>query len=252
MNTTNARNPSETTPGWGEEESLLFLDYGRYFVPQRQQQIETICSLIPPCEPPSTIVELCCGQGLLAAALLKRLPAATVQGYDGSDEMLSSARRLLAPYGERFSAQRFDLASRTWRSALRNVHAVVSSLAIHHLDAVGKQQLFQDVYAMLKPDGVFVIADVVEPKSAAAWRLAAQSYDEVVHQQALAIDGDLQAFDEFQRLQWNMFRYFDPSDYDKPSPLLEQLGWLQAVGFSDVDVYWMLAGHAIFGATKPL
>jgi hypothetical protein len=47
-----------------------------------------------------------------------------------------------------------------------------------------------------------------------------------------------------------MYRYFDPDDIDKPSRLLDQLKWLEQAGFADVDVYWMLAGHAIFGGRK--
>jgi hypothetical protein len=32
--------------------------------------------------------------------------------------------------------------------------------------------------------------------------------------------------------------------------LLDQLKWLEGAGFVDVDVYWMRAGHAIFGGRK--
>ena len=70
--------------GWSEADSENFIDYGRYYVPEREQQIETICSLIPDTPPPSHVVELCCGEGLLSHALLERLPNATVHAFDGS------------------------------------------------------------------------------------------------------------------------------------------------------------------------
>ena len=44
---------------------------------------------------------------------------------------------------------------------------------------------------------------------------------------------------------WNYFRYDDP--FDKPSPLFDQLQWLASAGFSDVDCFWMNAGHALYG-----
>lgn len=44
-------------------------------------------------------------------------------------------------------------------------------------------------------------------------------------------------------------RYFDP-DFDKPSRLVNQLNWLAAAGFTAVDVYWLRAGHAVFGGYK--
>lgn len=34
------------------------------------------------------------------------------------------------------------------------------------------------------------------------------------------------------------------------SRLFDQLKWLEDAGFADVNVHWMLAGHAVFGARK--
>jgi tRNA (cmo5U34)-methyltransferase len=32
---------------------------------------------------------------------------------------------------------------------------------------------------------------------------------------------------------------------------MDQLEWLELAGFSCVDLFWMRAGHAIFGGWKP-
>src|SRR5262245_61650651 len=127
---------------WGATASQTFIDYGRYFVPEREQQIETICDVVPLREGAFNILELCCGAGLLAGALLERFPGCTVYGYDGSVQMLDTARANLARYGQRFKTLRFDLAGKVWRKSQFSIHAVVSSLAIHHLDGEGKLQLF--------------------------------------------------------------------------------------------------------------
>lgn len=37
---------------------------------------------------------------------------------------------------------------------------------------------------------------------------------------------------------------------DKPSPLFDQLQWLAAAGFQQVDTYWSKADHALFGGIK--
>lgn len=42
----------------------------------------------------------------------------------------------------------------------------------------------------------------------------------------------------------------EPDAVDKPSRLLGQLVWLRDAGLMAVDVYWMKAGHAIFGGRK--
>jgi tRNA (cmo5U34)-methyltransferase len=235
---------------WGASASQTFIDYGRYFVPEREQQIETICDVVPPREGAFNVLELCCGAGLLAGALLERFPNCTVYGYDGSPEMLATARATLEHYGARFQTLRFDLADSAWRRPDFPVHAVVSSLAIHHLDGEGKLQLFRDIYAMLESGGAFAIADVIAPAHPLGAATAANAWDAAVRKRALAFDGNLAAFEAFEREKWNMYRYFDPDDIDKPSSLFDQLRWLEQAGFADIDVYWMQAGHAIFGGRK--
>jgi tRNA (cmo5U34)-methyltransferase len=243
-------NMDESASQWSEENSQTFIEYGQYFVPAREQQLDTICLLIPPRKNPFNVVELCCGEGRLAGAILERHPASTVFGYDGSLEMMRAAQQRLANYGERFRAQQFNLADGGWRNAAPLAHAVVSSLAIHHLDGRQKQMLFDDVYAMLAPGGVFIVADVILPAHRQGWQVAATAWDQAVQEQALALDGHLRAFAEFQKLGWNMYRTELPDDIDKPSSLFEQLTWLEAAGFVAVDVYWMRAGHAIYGGVR--
>jgi tRNA (cmo5U34)-methyltransferase len=219
-------------------------------VPERELQIEAFCDLIPAQHGSFSILELCCGEGLLAGALLERFPSSTVYGFDGSPAMLEHARRSLAGYGERFQTQLFDLADRSWRAPGWPVHAVVSSLTIHHLDGRQKQELFEDIYRLLAESGVFAIADVIEPASRAGAEHAARAWDAAVRQRARERDGNTKAFDSFEHEKWNMYRYPDPDDIDKPSRLLDQLKWLEQAGFANVDVYWMKAGHALFGGQK--
>jgi tRNA (cmo5U34)-methyltransferase len=71
---------------------------------------------------------------------------------------------------------------------------VFSALAVHHLDGAGKADLFVRVAAVLAPGGRLVIGDVVVPEDPT----------DVV----TPIDGD----------------------YDKPSTVADQLGWLAAAG----------------------
>lgn len=239
---------STNTWQWSEADSQAFLDYGRFFVPQREYQITTICDLIPPSDEPFTVVELACGEGLLAHAILERFAQAQVRGLDGSANMLQRAATNLEQFAPRFQTQQFELAADDWRTAIRDAHAVVSSLTIHHLDAAGKQQLFHDVYPMLAPGGVFVIADLMQPTTERGVAVAAQAWDDAVRQRSQDLGDDGHAFAYFQQSHWNYYRYPDPGDM--PSPLPHQLQWLAQAGFAHVDVAWMQAGHAIFGGAK--
>lgn len=236
--------------GWSEETSRLFIDFGRYFVPERDHQIRIIATLLAYLDGPFVVLELCCGEGILAEALLDRYPSLIVHGLDGSAEMLKRARERLARFGNRFQCRTFNLASPDWRKPGLPVRAVVSSMAIHHLTGPQKQELFFDVYRMLVAGGAFVIADIVEHSTEEGRSIAAETWDDVVRKKSIELDGNTRAFEFFKREGWNTFRYLDPEDIDKPSPLFDQLKWLENAGFEDVDVHWMLAGHAVFSARK--
>lgn len=239
----------ESPPAWSEANSQQFIDYGRYFVPAREQQIELLCNLVPPSGGMMQLLELCCGEGLLAEALLERFPQARLTGYDGSPVMLERAARRLERFGERFTARRFDLAQTDWRERTAQYQAVLSSLAIHHLDAAAKQALYGDVWQMLLPGGAFLIADLVLPVGEQAMAVAADQYDQAVRQRALDLEGDLAAYDFFTRQGWNYFRYPDPMDM--PAPLSDHLRWLEAAGYQELNVFWAYAGHAVWGGKRP-
>ena len=237
--------------GWTEANSDLFIDEGDIFVPDRERQIGIICDLVPPLEGSGHIVELCCGAGLLTRALLERFPSATLHAFDGSPTMLASTTETAGDLAARLETRRFDLAAADWRTLPFRAHAVVSSLAVHHLDGAEKQALFADLAGMIAPGGVFVLADLVAPVSPRGTEIAARAWDEAVKERALQRDGSLGAFERFRQENWNFYADPDPDPDDKPSSLLDQMKWLEAAGFVSVDLHWMRAGHAIFSAARP-
>ena len=238
---------------WQESDSQDFIDYGRYFVPQREVQLQTIADLIPEPVGEAKILELSCGEGLLAQTLLRRFPHVTVHGYDISPAMLAQAELRLAHFGNRFVPHQFDLNQTEWRTGQPAFHAIVSSLTVHHLDGPDKLRLFLDLYPMLLPGGTLVIADLIAPRRALGTAVAAKGWDEAVRQRSQQLDGNDDALAQFERLKWNLYRY--PEDpnvaIDKPSSLLDQLKWVEQAGFTAVDVHWMLAGHVIYSAIRP-
>jgi tRNA (cmo5U34)-methyltransferase len=242
---------SENENTWTEDVSRDFLDYGSYIVPDPGHQMQVMISLLADLSPNATVLELCCGEGLLAEKILERYTGIHLKALDGSLEMLKRARERLTRFENQTDLGCFNLASTAWRSAQAHLDCVISSLAIHHLPGLEKLALFRDVYRMLAPGGIFVIADIVEVVGTAAKHLAADEWDRVVHQQSLEKDSNLNAYDFFIREGWNMHRYLDPQDIDKPSPLFDQLQWLDESGFVEINICWLLAGHAVFCARKP-
>jgi tRNA (cmo5U34)-methyltransferase len=235
------------TNDWDEDDSASFGDMAEMFVPDRAGQFEAIVRLLGDATT-GCVLDLCCGDGALGAVMLSRIPAIQLLAYDRSPEMLARCEAALAPFRGRFETRRIAIEDGGWREALRGLSAVVSSLAVHHLDGAQKQILYADMFRALRPGGQIVIADLVAPVAPRAREYAAWAWNEAVRRASTAHPS---AWETFREDGWNFFEAAsEPESIDKPSTIAEHLRWLDAAGFVDVDVYWMNAGHAIYGATR--
>jgi SAM-dependent methyltransferase len=200
-----------TTPQWEEENSQDFIDYGKYFVPDREIQINCICEVIPPPSESAYILDLCCGEGLLTRALLDKFPESHVYGLDGSLKMIAHIEKTLVAYGERFKARQFDLAASDWRD-----FSAISTLTMHHFLPERKVTIYRKVREALRTAGIYVEGDqattVEEEKSILYW------YNRWI---AKLPGGD--------RAEWN---------YDITLSPGTQARILREAGFSEVQLAW--------------
>lgn len=108
-------------------------------------------------------VDLGTGDGRLLALIGSQHPDAHAMGLDSSAPMLNRAR-------ERFDGDpRIELRKHDLRQALPlagAADAVVSGLAIHHLEDARKRELFGEVHDLLASSGVFANLDLVRSASA--------------------------------------------------------------------------------------
>jgi len=236
--------------GWSEADSRHFIEVGRIHTPARAEIGETILDLIPAeTDEPFLAVELGVGGGWLSEAILTRFPASRVVGLDGSPTMLRETGARLRPFGDRFEPRPFRLEDRAWLADFApSARCFVSSLVIHHLDASGKRTLYHDLYARLEPGGAVIIADLVAPRGERERRCLARWWDAEVERQSLTFTGDRAVYQRFVDDHSNWYTYPDPMD--RPSAVSEHLAWLAEAGFSEVDVFWLRAGHAIYGGYK--
>ena len=153
------------------------------------------------------ILELGTGTGETARRILERHPGAHLTGIDASPEMLEEARRHLPSGGLRVSRLEDPLPEGPF-------DLVVSTLAVHHLDAAGKADLFERVAAVLARGGRFVLADVVVPE---------RPEDAIIH---------------------------CTPGFDLPGPVPDQLEWLEAAGL-EPQVTWARRDLAVLSATRP-
>ncbi len=238
--------------GWTDEDTAAFLSNEDLFVPERERQIATVVQrVLDVAGEAPRVVELCSGSGRLARALLESRDDLRLIAYDGSETMLARTRESAGTHASRLTMRSFQLESEAWRTIDRPLDAVVSSLAIHHLDGPEKQALFAYVSSILKPGGVFVVADLIEPASDSGRRLLARQWDEEVGRRSRELLGGPQGLERFRALGWNYYELTEPDPVDKPSRLAEQLDWMRQAGFAEVDLHWCLAGHAIFSGVRP-
>ncbi|MEA2156091.1 MAG: tRNA (cmo5U34)-methyltransferase [Solirubrobacteraceae bacterium] len=176
------------------------------------------------------ILDLGAGTGLLARAVAGAHPDASLTLLDGSPAMLAEARAALGDDAGYVIGDLADpLPPGPW-------DAVVSALAIHHLDDAGKRGLFSRVHAGLAPGGVFVNAEQVSGPTAffddvyAAWheRSAAQLG---------ASAGEWAAACERMRL-------------DRWASAGHQLAWLRDAGFADADCLYKDHRFAVLVARR--
>lgn len=145
------------------------------------------------------------GDGRLIALVRDRHPGARAVGVDSSEPMLARARRRFE--GEQLIELReHDLVQPLPPAGLQDLDAIVSALAIHHLEDPRKRELFREVRERLRPGGVFVNLDLV------------RSVSDEQHARFRRAIGRPQD---------------DPSD--RLAGLTEQLEWLREARFEEVD-----------------
>jgi len=167
------------------------------------------------------ILDLGTGDGRLLAMLAVERPALRGVGLDFSAVMLTAAR-------ERFAGdERFELVEHDLTAPLPDLgrfDAIVSSMAIHHLEDERKRSLYAELPGLLEPGGVFANFEHV---AAPSRRLHAAFY--------AAIDEPLE--------------HEDPSD--RLRDVESQLAWLREAGLVDVDCYWKWLEMALLIGVAP-
>ncbi len=202
------------TGEWSEAERVS--EYLAREIPHRATAEQLLLEALP--DQVERFLDLGTGDGRMLALVRGRHPQATAIGLDSSTPMLERA-------ASRFEADplielRFALLEHPLVET-EPFDVVVSGLAIHHLEDERKRSLFDEIYALLGPDGVFVNLDLV---SSASVRL-------------------------HERFRRDIGRTEDDPT-DRLADLSEQLSWLREAGFAEADCHFKWLELALMVAVK--
>jgi len=109
----------------------------------------------------SKVLDLCCGSGQATRVLVQNFPDVT--GLDASPLSINRAKQNVpqASYVEAF-AESMPFADNLF-------DLVHTSSALHEMEPEQLEQILQEVYRVLKPGGVFTLADFHSPTNPIFW-----------------------------------------------------------------------------------
>ncbi len=190
-----------------------------------------------------TLLELGAGTGHFTEKVVAAGHFREIVVTDGAEAMLAIARETLVPGSTRVRFRRLDFTT-AWAEAFAgsDVDAVTSAMALHH--AEDKPRLFRQVFAVLKPGGVFVFADHMAGTSAAVQHLIARerallALGRPARERLEQVQALIRQDEEQQQVEGN--RCESVARYERH---------LAEAGFVDVDCLWRDYWLAVFVARK--
>jgi ubiquinone/menaquinone biosynthesis C-methylase UbiE len=243
--------PDISGPTWNNPELIAqFLQNVRGSVPLAIEQIDMMLRLVGAArgERVERFLDLGCGEGILSSALLAEHPSTEAWLVDLSPSLLARARQQLhAHSGVRFIEANFSFPG--WQEALASAapfDAIVSALAIHPLPDWRKKALYGELFALLKPEGIFInIEHVASPTRWTESNWDDYMIDAIFGQSIQAAPGKTRA--EIAR---EYYEQGSPGAH-RLAPLEVQCDWMREIGFENVDCYLKVLELAVFGGQRP-
>ncbi len=176
------------------------------------------------------ILDLGAGTGIFSRAVHAAHPEAELTLLDGSPAMLAEARTAL---GDNATYVSGDLADAPppgpW-------DAIVSALAIHHLDDPGKRALFARCHHELAPGAMFVNAEQVSGPTALFDDVYASWHEREAIARGASADEWAAACERMRLDRWASVEH--------------QLAWLRDAGFADADCLFKEHRFAVLVARR--
>lgn len=196
-------------------------------------------------------LDLCSGPGAVSRRLLDRFPQAAAVAVDFDPVMLALGQNAIGTVGDRLRWVEADLRDVDWPTALGadTFDVVLSTTALHGMEARDLLRVYRDVHGLLSPHGVFLNGDRMpfraqhititsiseglkkQRQDAAFARAGAEDLPQWWKRVATEMSEELPLAEHEQRMAGRL-----PIDV-RPSIDLH-LAALYEAGFAEVDVLW--------------
>ena len=198
-----------------------------------------------------TVLDLGCGDGFLLQMVMQAIPVSRAVALDGSPAMLERAEvrfQDLGLFSDLVDYVEADFNNPAWRASLPcdRFDVVVSGFAIHHSEDDRKRALYEDIFYLLNPGGVFVNVEHVSSATLLGETLFEDAYAETLtrHRRARGEEIDLEQVREEIRTRPDRAA-------NRLAPVGMQLKWLREIGYRDVDCYWKQYELAVLAGFRP-
>jgi SAM-dependent methyltransferase len=216
--------------------------------PLRHKMIEIALDVLP-FEPLDKlkVLDLGVGTGAFALRVLERYPNSTVIAVDGSSSMLELAKARLHEHEKRVEYVVNDFRSMPASTLVPDTFdLVISSYALHHLDAQEKLAVLEAIVSAITPGGWVLNADIVVAADPGVERRIQDIRVDGVSERAPADD---ERFSDAAATRAHLDR-LEENEQDQPLTLAEDLRILRDAGIANAEVFWKELRESVVGGWK--
>jgi SAM-dependent methyltransferase len=236
------------------------------YMTDREERFAVIADVVEASvgRPDPLVLDIGCGPGSLAARLLDRIPDASVVGIDADPLLLGLAAQSLPV--ERLRLVQTDLRTTSWADALalpRPADAVVSTTALHWLDADQLAATYAAAASLLRPGGVLVNGDHLFEGAGAP---ALERLGEVVRERRAVRTGtatgpgedweawwrEVESAPELAELVAKRAEWSARHRVDDVPTYGDHLDLLRAAGFGETGTIWQAGDDRVIVAIMPM
>ena len=216
--------------------------------PLRWKMIEIALEILPFHQTQSLrALDLGVGTGVFSKRFLEKYPNARVVAIDGATSMLELAKSRLDDFAQRLEWILSDFQTMPATVTRPDTFdVVISSYALHHLNAQEKLAVLKSVVQAIKAAGWFLNADVVVAEAPDVERRIQEIRVEAVTDRTPAQDKRFRSTDTTRQFLDNL----EAKEQDQPQTLEKDMRILRESGITNAEVFWKEYREAVIGGSK--